>query len=79
MNLEQDEELHDAVGSKWTLTAFRRFLRENEIDDVALWKRIESCVARSLVSVESMERKTKKEFSICLIVVLQVFVLRQCR
>ncbi len=46
--------MHDAVGSKWTLTAFRRFLRENNIDDDALWTRIESCVARSLVSVEGV-------------------------
>jgi hypothetical protein len=37
----QEEELHEAVGSKWTLTAFRRFLRESGIDDAALWTRIE--------------------------------------
>ena len=49
----KDDELHEATGSKWTLTAFRRFLRENGVDDVLLWKKIEACVARSLISVES--------------------------
>lgn len=54
-SVEDDEEsMHEATGSKWTLTAFRRFLRENKVDDRALWKRIEHCVARSLLSIEDV-------------------------
>ena len=48
----EDEDLHEASGSKWTLTAFRRFLRENQIDDNLMWEKIESCVARSLLAIE---------------------------
>ena len=47
----EDDDLHEASGSKWTLTAFRRFLRENQIDDNLLWTKIEACVARSLLSI----------------------------
>lgn len=60
---QDDDDLHEAVGSKWTLTAFRRFLRESGIDDVALFARIEACVARALLSIESVCAPAMQEWS----------------
>lgn len=49
----EDDDVQEAVGSKWRLSVFRRFLRDSGIDDAEVFSRIESCVAHALVSVEA--------------------------
>ena len=44
----------DNVGSKWSLTALRKAFRENGIDDVAIFKKIEDIVIKTIISGENV-------------------------
>ena len=60
----QDDDLHEAVGSKWTLTAFRRFLQTSGVDDVLLWQRIENCLSKALLSIEAVCAPAMQDWAI---------------
>jgi hypothetical protein len=42
----------DNVGSKWSLTALRKAMREQGIDDGAVWKKIEDIIIKTILSAE---------------------------
>jgi hypothetical protein len=48
-NKESDQ---DGVGSKWSHTALRKVMREQGIDDVAIWKKIEDIVVKTIIAGE---------------------------
>ncbi len=42
----------DGVGSKWSLTALRKAFREQGIDDVSVWKKIEDIIIKTILAAE---------------------------
>jgi len=49
---ENENENEDAVGNKWSFTAFLSFLMENNINTNNLINNIEKIIIKSLISVE---------------------------
>jgi len=43
---------NDGEGSKWSHRAFRRFLRDQGIDDAAVFSQIEALAVKTLISIE---------------------------
>ena len=44
----------DGVGSKWSLQALRKAFREQGIDDVAIFKKIEDVIIKTILSAENV-------------------------
>jgi hypothetical protein len=44
----------DNVGSKWSITALRKALKEAGIDDAAIWKKIDDIIIKTILSAESI-------------------------
>jgi hypothetical protein len=49
---ENDSDDRDDIGSKWSLTALKRYFKSNNIDDRKLWKDVNDLLVKSVLSVE---------------------------
>ena len=45
-------EINDGEGSKWSLGALRKIMKESGIDDKAIWRQIEDIVIKTIISGE---------------------------
>ena len=52
--VQNSDASHDIQGSKWSLRGFRKVLQANNIDDRAIFKKIQDVIIKSFVSVESL-------------------------
>lgn len=49
----EDVDREDQASCKWSLAAFKKYLRENGVDAVSLFNKIEDLVIKTIISVES--------------------------
>ena len=49
---QHNQDGSEGEGSKWSLTALRKLMREQGIDDKAIWKSIEDIVIKTILAGE---------------------------
>lgn len=52
-NFQANEDVNACEGDKWSLKALKLYLRDHGVDDVAVWKRIEDLIVKTLILGES--------------------------
>lgn len=52
--VENRDAREDARGSKWSMTAWRKLLREKNIDDGLIWSKIQDIIIKTVLSVEGV-------------------------
>ena len=52
--VENTDARDDARGSKWSVTAWRKLLRDKEIDDEQIWGKIRDIVIKTVLTVEGL-------------------------
>jgi hypothetical protein len=52
LNFVQNDDSDDRRSSKWSITNLRKAMREQGIDDIVIWKKIEDICIKTILSAE---------------------------
>jgi len=52
LNFVQNDDADDRRSSKWSITNLKKAMREQGIDDVAIWRKIEDICIKTVLSAE---------------------------
>jgi hypothetical protein len=52
LNFVQNDDSDDRRSSKWSISNLRKAMREQGIDDITIWKKIEDICIKTILSAE---------------------------
>lgn len=60
--MHNKDEINDGEGSKWSLTALRKLMRQLGIDDKAIWRSIEDIIIKTIISAEPQINQASEQY-----------------
>ena len=55
-------EINEGEGSKWSLTALRKMMRSQGLDDKVIWKTIEDIIIKTIISAEPQINQASEQY-----------------